>query len=283
MPPLNPTIIMAAGMGSRMRADSKVSEALKEEARNRPKAMVRIGTKQRPLLEHILLQLSNEGCGHACIVISDADTITEPHFRSHPPEGMALSFVVQRVPQDRNKPRGTAEAVEVALAAHPEWEGEPVTVGNGDNLPPKGMFETLFAHACALPAFHPHFLGLPAERIGAFAVLHADGEGRLTGITEKPGPDAMAEARWSDGETRVSMNYFRMPYSDLRDAVHSVPEHPVRKERELPVAISRWIEAGGQMEALSMAGAFLDLTHPEDIEVAGSIVDAGGFALESRT
>ena len=36
------------------------------------------------------------------------------------------------------------------------------------------------------------------------------------------------------------MNYFRVPYRALLEAVRTVPEHPVRKEKELPVALSNW-------------------------------------------
>ena len=79
------------------------------------------------------------------------------------------------------------------------------------------------------------------------------------------------------------MNYFRLPYGSMLPAVIAVPEHPQRLEKELPVAVSRWIASGGSVTALPLAGAFLDLTHPEDIAKAGAIVDMGGFDLISRT
>ena len=76
------------------------------------------------------------------------------------------------------------------------------------------------------------------------------------------------------------MNYFRVPYCDLLEAVRTVPEHPMRKEKELPVALSNWSEGHpGDLQVLPMAGAFLDLTHPQDIVKAGERLDQGGFEL----
>ena len=284
MQPMNPTIVMAAGKGSRMRADAAVDPETLTEARSRPKAMIRIGQDRRPLLEHLLRQLQQEGCGQACVVIAPDDVVTRAHFGTCPVAGMELTFVEQSVPLGRSKPLGTAHAVELALRAQPEWEGASVTVANGDNLPPRGMFQRLFMHDAALPAFHPSHLGLPEERIQAFAVIHVNDAGQLVGITEKPDEAAMTAAMWSDGHVRVSMNYFRMPFDALLRAVSEVEEHPIRGEKELPVAVSQWLTRhDGVMAALPMSGAFLDMTHPQDIAKAGQIVDQGGFSLISRT
>ena len=280
---LNPTIIMAAGKGSRMKAASNVPAHILREAQSRPKAMIRIGQSAHPLLHHLLLQLQAEGCTDVCVVIAEEDTTTEAHFRQAPIAGMALSFVRQSTPPEREKPLGTAQAVQLALEANPHWAEASITVANGDNLPPRGMFKVLFEHEAGLPAFDPRQLGLPSERVLAFAVLHVNERGSLTGITEKPSLQQVEHARWHDGQPRVSMNYFRLPYAQLLNAVRSVPEHPVRRERELPEAISLFIQLGGRIEAISMAGAFLDLTHPTDIENAGRVMDAGGHDLQGRT
>ena len=284
MSDLNPTIIMAAGKGSRMKADADVAPETLAEVRSRPKAMIRIGSEQRPLLEHLLLQLKNEGCRQACIVIAEDDELTPAHFAMNPISGMELSFVRQGIPEGRSKPLGTAHAVQLALEGHPEWRKSSVTVANGDNLPPRGMFGQLFQQTAALPAFHPQYLGLPMERIRAFAVIEADAHGRMLGIVEKPSTEQLEKARWGDGEVRVSMNYFRVPYLALLEAVVNVPEHPHRREKEIPTAISM-LQSEGKCElaALPMEGAFLDMTHPQDVKKAGEIVDQGGFALNSRT
>ena len=76
------------------------------------------------------------------------------------------------------------------------------------------------------------------------------------------------------------LRYVRMTARALLDAVRTVTEHPVRKEKELPVAVSNWSEGHPDgLQVLPMAGAFLDLTHPQDIVKAGERLDQGGFEL----
>lgn len=278
----HPLIIMAAGKGSRMRADANVPDWVRAEAASRPKAMIRIGRERKPLLHHLIEQSVEEGMRDICVVIAEGDDITPSHFQNHPVTGAQLDFVVQRIPEGRTKPEGTAHAVQLALEAHPAWKGSSVTVANGDNLPPKGMLSTLRRDAACLPAFDGDHLGLPPERVQAFAVIRQAVDGTLAAIEEKPDQAVIEASRWTDGTVRVSMNYFRMPWQSLLDAVRQVPMHPVREERELPVAVSLWNAANpGILQVVPMTGAFLDLTHPRDILTAGEALDAGGHALRN--
>lgn len=276
----NPLIIMAAGKGSRMKASADVPEWVLEEATSRPKAMIRIGRDRKPLLQHLVERAKEEGLWDICIVVGEHDEITRPHFDALRLDGIDLSFVVQTIPAGRTKPAGTAQAVQLALEAHPDWDGASVTVANGDNLPPFGMFQAMLAYRACLPAFDRDHLGLPAGRVQAFAVISRNDQGGLARIDEKPDEATIQSAIWLDGTVRVSMNYFRVPYCDLLEAVRTVPEHPIRKEKELPVALSNWSEGHpGDLQVLPMAGAFLDLTHPQDIVKAGERLDQGGFEL----
>lgn len=276
----NPLIIMAAGKGSRMKASADVPEWVLEEAASRPKAMIRIGRDRKPLLQHLVERAKEEGLWDICIVVGEHDEITRPHFDALMLDGIDLSFVVQTIPAGRTKPAGTAQAVQLALEAHPDWDGASVTVANGDNLPPFGMFQAILAYRACLPAFDRDHLGLPADRVQAFAVISRNDQGGLARIDEKPDEATIQSAIWLDGTVRVSMNYFRVPYCDLLEAVRTVPEHPMRKEKELPVALSNWSEGHpGDLQVLPMAGAFLDLTHPQDIVKAGERLDQGGFEL----
>jgi len=276
----NPLIIMAAGKGSRMKAEADVPEWVRKEATSRPKSMIRIGRDDKPLLHHLIAQSVAEGLCDICVVIAPDDRITEEHFLRHPVKGAQLDFVVQHIPDGRTKPEGTAQAVQLALDAHPEWEGSSVTVANGDNLPPNGMLMAMCKSTACLPAFDGDHLGLPAERVRAFAVIRQAEDGTVAGIEEKPKQEVVDASRWSDGTIRVSMNYFRMPWAALLEAVRSAPMHPIRQERELPVAVSLWnAQNPGKLAALPMKGAFLDLTHPQDIQAAGEALDAGGHTL----
>lgn len=262
----NPLIIMAAGKGSRMKASANVPEWVLEEAASRPKAMIRIGQDRKPLLQHLVERAKEEGLRDICIVVGEHDEHTRPHFEALKLEGIDLSFVVQTIPKGRTKPLGTAQAVQLALEAHPDWAGISVTVANGDNLPPSGMFRALLATPACLPAFDRDHLGLPAERVQAFAVISRNPRGGVSRIDEKPDEATIQSATWSDGTVRVSMNYFRVPYGALLQAVQTAPEHPVRKEKELPVALSNWSASQPEgLQVIPMAGTFLDLTCPQDI------------------
>ncbi len=278
---LNPTIIMAAGRGSRMRASSNASDAAIQEARNRPKAMIRVGPNPKPLLEHLLLHLREEGSNSVCIVISDEDEVTQSHFAEQPVPGVNVSFVQQRIPPGRTKPLGTAQAVELGLLENPQWKGHSVTVANGDNLPPMGLFKRMFEYAACLPAMDRNHLGLPEERVCAFAVIDAKEDFALANIIEKPTPQQVEASRWTDGTIRVSMNMFRVPYSELLTCVQRATEHPVRKERELPTAISDWAKKEGHLRVVPLAGEFLDLTHPTDIAKAEKAMRKGGMTLQN--
>ena len=261
----HPLIIMAAGKGSRMKAAADVPDWVLQETRSRPKAMIRFGLDRKPMLQHLVEQARREGLHDICIVVGEEDNITRPHFEALESELNPPHFVTQAIPKGRSKPEGTAHAVQVALEAHPEWEGKSVTVANGDNLPPPGMFWAMTELEACMPAFDREFLGLPAERVGAFAVISVDERGQLDGIHEKPDARTIASAKWPDGTVRVSMNCFRMPHQEMLEAVRTVPENPVRRERELPTAISRWHQQHGGLHILPMAGGFVDLTHPDDV------------------
>ena len=242
--------------------------------------MIRIGQDRKPLLQHLVERAKEEGLRDICIVIGEHDEITRPHFDALTLDELDLSFVVQTIPAGRTKPAGTAQAVQLALEAHPHWDGSSVTVANGDNLPPSGMFQAMLANPACLPAFDRDHLGLPADRVQAFAVISRNDQGGLERIDEKPDEATIQSAIWPDGTVRVSMNYFRVPYRALLEAVTAVPEHPVRKEKELPVALSNWSEGHPDgLQVLPMTGAFLDLTHPQDIVKAGERLDQGGFEL----
>ena len=281
MTELNPLIIMAAGKGSRMRASAQVPEWVLEEAASRPKAMIRIGPERIPMLQRLVEQARAEGVGPICIVIGEGDDVTRPHFEQLGVVHPNLHFVKQPIPPDRTKPLGTAHAVQVALEAHPEWSGSSVTIVNGDNLPPLGVLQAMQAEPACLPAFDRDHLGLPAERVHAFAVIEAEADGRLQAIHEKPDGATVNAATWRDGTVRVSMNCFRMPFNALLTAVREVPEHPVRQERELPTAVSVWAAHSGQgLRVLPMTGRFYDLTHPEDILKARNKLDQGAVTLQ---
>jgi NDP-sugar pyrophosphorylase family protein len=267
----NPTIILAAGLGSRMKADP----------RRRPKAMTligigRMGMEQTPFLAILLRQLRAEGCTDVCVVVHPIDEVTRQYFNAHPLEKLKITYAIQPLIEGRDKPMGTAHAVACGLESRPDWAGQCVAVCNGDNLPPTGAFSALFgatslgamqvAMQGALLAFDSAGLGLPADRTRGFAVIHTDAGNRLTDIVEKPSDVEIEASRTAAGTVRVSMNLFSLGYEAFLQSVHSCPINPERDEKELPTAMLLWSrQHPGKLACIPFSGRFLDLTRPEDI------------------
>ena len=66
------------------------------------------------------------------------DAITAAYYESQQTKnavwGLSIRFAIQKIPDNRVKPLGTADAVQQGLEQFPEWEGSKFTVCNSDNL-----------------------------------------------------------------------------------------------------------------------------------------------------
>ena len=258
----NPVLVLAAGLGSRMKA-------------GRPKAMLEVGPGGTPFLALILRRAVEEGCREATVVVHPKDEITASYFTAHPVKGLDLQFAVQHTPKGRSKPLGAAHAAETGLRSRPDWAGQSVTVCNGDNLPPQGAFQTLFSAEASLLACDRLALELPLERTRAFAVIHTGEDGELQHIQEKPSDEQIEASRTADGQVRVSMNMFRLPYDGFLKVTSECPLSVERDEKELPTAVVNWARIGS-IECIPFAGAFLDLTHPSDVAIVSRALGAEG-------
>ena len=262
---VNPVVILAAGASSRMKKREGVGEEVANEVASRPKAMLRVGPGAVPFLELLLRRIKEEGSNCVIVVVGEKDLVTKPYFSSNPIEGLDIRYAVQTIPQGRLKPLGTADALETALLSNPDLSTHSIVVCNGDNMPPVGSFGEIFKSHCAMLAYDASMLGLPNERVSDFAVVDIDSEGYLIQIVEKPTKATLPNFIQSDGVLRVSMNIFKMSFSDFIEALKDCPMDAVRHEKELPTAIGRWVkENPGRMISFPFGGEFLDLTHPSD-------------------
>jgi len=263
----NPVVVLAAGASSRMKRVEGVREDVAKEVVSRPKAMLRVGGGDVPFLELLLKRVKQEGSNCAIIVIGENDQITKPYFSSNPIEGLEIRYVLQTTPQGRTKPLGTADAVETALQSNTDLSNHSIVVCNGDNMPPEGSFTEIFKIKCAMLAYDSSKLGLPEDRVSAFAVVDIDSDGYLKKIVEKPSPEIIPNFVQSDGVLRVSMNTFKLSYSDFLSSVKDCQLDNIRNEKELPTAVDTWVkENPSKMFAIPFEGEFLDLTHPSDFE-----------------
>ena len=106
MPP--PAVILARGLGSRMRRiDGEVTldPAQATAADGGAKAMMPVG---RPLVEHILTALADAGMREAVLVIGPEHGAVRAHFAAHPGRRLRIRFAEQA------QPLGTADAVRAA-------------------------------------------------------------------------------------------------------------------------------------------------------------------------
>ena len=268
--PQMPAIVLAAGRSSRMKAfggdePSGWTTGEVELLQSRSKAMLPISPEGKPFLALLLERLAIEGVDDVCVVLSSEDQDTPTWLSPWIPRGLSVGYARQTIPSDRDKPMGTADAVQRGLEVRPEWHGCSVAVFNGDNLPPNGAVTQLKNTTAGMLAFAQSHLGLPLERTKAFAIVEGSPEEGVHALVEKPSAEDVECLRDEQGEVWVSMNVFRLPYEALLEGCTSAPIHPERQERELPTAALLAAERNGaKLHWLPCRGAFLDLTHPQD-------------------
>ena len=97
-------------------------------------------------------------------------------------------------------------------------------------------------------------------------MVSLDAEGFVRAIVEKPRPGDVAASKRSDGRIGVSMNIFRLSADDILPYLESIPLHPERNEKELPVAVTMLASARpGSVYAIPRSERVPDLTQVADI------------------
>ncbi|MEP6993105.1 MAG: nucleotidyltransferase family protein [Acidobacteriota bacterium] len=262
--PVEKAVILAAGLGTRMRkvgAQAALEPEQSAVADAGIKAMIPFG---RPFLDYVLSGLADARVGEVCIVVAPGDRSIREHYAASPPERMRLCFAVQP------EPRGTADAV---LAAEGFVGDSDFLSLNSDNYYPIAAYRALQElDGPGLPVFdreelvrHGH---ITRHRVNRYAVLRIDPEGFLEQIEEKP--DAAAVASLGE-RVLVSMNLWRFSPA-IFEACRRVPISS-RGELELPQAVQWAVRRLQQrFRAVPCEGAVLDLSTRGDIAaVAGGL------------
>jgi glucose-1-phosphate thymidylyltransferase len=255
--PCTKAVILAAGLGTRMRAAASGVVALTPDqaaaAEAGVKGMIPVG---RPFLDYVLSALADAGFSDVCIVVApDAKEAMRDYYASAAPKRLHISFAVQLTPI------GTADAV---LAAQEFTRGEPFVVLNSDNYyPSESLTRLRLADGPATIGFSREGLlrdgNIPPERIAAYAYLDVNDEGILRKISEKPGETAAFGA-----DVPVSMNCWRLTSAFFR-ACRDVQPSP-RGELELPLAVQYSIDVLGlRFVVLPDDASVLDLSSRADI------------------
>lgn len=267
-------VILAGGISSRMKhsSASKLDPKLFEDANIKSKSMIGLGNNNRPFLDYLLYNASQAGYEDVTIVIGEKDNSIKQYYGNSDKKNkflnLNISYAIQLIPADKEKPIGTADALYQALLFRSDWSGKKFTVCNSDNLYSIKALKTLLypEYQNAMCDYDREALEFETERIIKFAITVKDHDNFLINIIEKPGYDEVEKARDSKGTIGVSMNIFMLDYNMIFPALQTVPFNPERNEKELPDAIKLMLQKYPKsLFAYPFAEHVPDLTHKNDI------------------
>jgi glucose-1-phosphate thymidylyltransferase len=257
--PVTKAVVLARGLGTRMRAeDASVSLAPEQAAAAAAghKAMMPL-EDGRPLLDYLLSSLADAGFRDVCLVVGpEHAAVRSRYVNDNTLTRLRLTFV------DQLAPNGTADAV---LAAEPWIGDDEFVVLSGDNYyPVDGLRLLREAAGPATLAFSRDDLvrrsNIPPERIARFALLDVDADGMLRDVIEKPDDDTVRRM----AAAPISMNVWRFG-REIFHACRDVPPSP-RGELELPLAVQYGVRVLGlRIRAIPFDGGVLDLSSRGDV------------------
>ena len=262
--PPTKAVILARGLGSRMRKDAEGVELTDEQSRAASagvKAMISVG---RPFLDHVISALADAGFTQICLVIGPEHDMIRDYYDSVEKNRVSISYAIQE------EPLGTANAV---LAAEEFAGDDRVLVINSDNYYPAAALRLLAdVPGSALVGFEREAMltdsNIDPERIKAFALATADAEGNLAELVEKP-DDATIERLGDDAV--LSMNCWLCGPA-IFPAAKAIPKS-ARGEYEITDAVRAAIAAGDPYRVVRANVGVLDMSNRGDIS---SVVEALG-------
>ncbi|MFO7891131.1 MAG: sugar phosphate nucleotidyltransferase [bacterium] len=252
---------------------NSVDSELIREAQEKSKSMLGVGENHRPFLDYLLYNAFKAGYKDVVIVVGENDASIQSYygskFRNNNFMDLCISYALQTIPEGREKPLGTADALLQALKFRTDWQGKKFTVCNSDNLYSTKAFRLLAddPHPNSFIDYDRSALKFKKERIKKFAVTKKDANGFLEDIIEKPSYEDIESVKNSDNKVGVSMNIFRFSYDMILPFLKKVPINPKRHEKELPEAVMLMTRAHPQTcYAILLEEHVPDLTSCRDIE-----------------
>lgn len=268
-------VVLARGLGSRLRADdgALLSEAQEDAAARGAKGLMPVAG--RPFLDFLLHELADAGVTDIVFVVSPNDVLIRQRYDSDaPPTRLRVRYAVQ------HEPKGTAHALLAARDAVCAALGAPMDderhrhflMCNADDLYPSEAIRALVdLDGPGLIAFDADALVaggmIEPERIRAFALLNIAADGVLKDIVEKPAADhplARADERW------VSMNLWRFTETIFEDCAAVEPSP--RGELELADAVRRAIARGERFTTIPQRVPVPGLTHRRDVTALDALL-----------
>ena len=271
-------VVLAAGMSSRMKksADSEIDTKKADEANKMSKSLITFGNK--PFIYFLLKNISNAGFETVIMVVgNDHDDFKSQIDLLDITSKLEIKYATQKIPKDRVKPFGTADAVFQTMEQIPELQNESFCVCNSDNLYSSSSFKLIRENSFenAVLAYDRDSLEFPKERVSSFSILMMDKDFNLVNFIEKPTPEQVSENLDENGKIRVSMNIFKFNGIHAFDFIKNCPINPIRIEKELPSAIVNMISDNSfYMKGIPIAEHVPDLTSKADINIIQKLIDS---------
>ena len=271
-------VVLAAGMSSRMKksVDSNIDDSKANEANNKSKSLITFGNK--PFIYFLLKNILDAGFETVIMVVGkDFQDFKNQIDELKLPSKIEVKYAIQKIPIDRVKPFGTADAVSQTMQQLPELQKTSFCVCNSDNLYSASSLKLIRENSFenAVLAYDRDSLDFPKERVSSFSILMMDPEFNLVNFIEKPTPEQVSENLDENGKIRVSMNIFKFNGNQSFDFIKNCPINPIRNEKELPSALVNMIsEDGLYMRGIPIAEHVPDLTSKADINTIQKLIDS---------
>ena len=271
-------LVLAAGMSSRMKksVDSNIDDSKANEANNKSKSLITFGNK--PFIYFLLKNILDAGFETVIMVVGkDFQDFKNQIDELKLPSKIEVKYAIQKIPIDRVKPFGTADAVSQTMEQLPELQKTSFCVCNSDNLYSASSLKLIRENSFenAVLAYDRDSLDFPKERVSSFSILMMDTEFNLVNFIEKPTSEQVSENLDENGKIRVSMNIFKFNGNQSFDFIKNCPINPIRNEKELPSALVNMIsEDGLYMRCIPIAEHVPDLTSKADINTIQKLIDS---------
>ena len=271
-------VVLAAGMSSRMKksVDSNIDDSKANEANNKSKSLITFGNK--PFIYFLLKNILDAGFKTVIMVVGkDFEDFKNQIDQLKLTPKIEVKYAIQKIPVDRVKPFGTADAVSQTMQQLPELQKTSFCVCNSDNLYSTSSLKLIRDNSFenAVLAYDRDSLDFPKERVSSFSILMMDTEFNLVNFIEKPTPEQVSDNLDENGKIRVSMNIFKFNGNQSFHFIKNCPINPIRNEKELPSAIVNMIgEEDLYMRGIPIAEHVPDLTSKADINTIQKLIDS---------
>ena len=270
-------IILAAGMSSRMKKsiDSDIDDSKADEANKKSKSLITFGDK--PFIYFLLKNIVEAGFENVIMVVGkDFDDFKKQLDNLNLNKKLKIEYAIQKIPSDRVKPFGTADAVFQTMDQIEILKNSSFCVCNSDNLYSTNSLRTIRENAYenAVLAYDRDSLNFPKERVSSFSILMTDDNFNLLNFIEKPTQEQVDQNLDSNGKIRVSMNIFKFNGLQAFDFIKNCPINHIRNEKELPSAIVNMINENDlYMKGIPIAEHVPDLTSKADINIIQKLIE----------